>query len=168
MVSDMQDETVASELHLRKVWQLQSPPCRSGSKPPLRRVAGLDEIITYLSRHHQTVTTYGTCCGRIIVAKNWKFCPFDGTPLLDGQPVTLRSRIDDAEQRGMTEYLDDLDGQGDQDDQDDHNDEYLMHVGDGRCAERTKRGQLCRNYSMAGENMCKRHNETPTVALLDF
>lgn len=39
------------------------------------------------------MTTYGKCCGRVIVAKNWKFCPFDGTPLLNGQPVTLRERI---------------------------------------------------------------------------
>lgn len=106
------------------------------------------------------MTTYGRCCGRSIVAKNWKFCPFDGAPLLDGQPVTLRSRITDAEQRGMDEFLDGLD---------DQDDEFLMHTGDGRCAERTKKGSLCRNYRLDGETMCKRHNETTvSIALFDF
>lgn len=102
----MQDETVASELHLCKVWQLQPSPCRSRSEPLVRRVASLDEILKYVSRLNpvRIMTGYGKCCGRRIVAQNWKHCPFCGRDLIAGFIVPLRQQIE----TGMDVYLSDL------------------------------------------------------------
>jgi len=40
---------------------------------------------------------------------NWEYCPFCGGPIAAGYPVSLRTRIADAEQTTMTEHLDRLD-----------------------------------------------------------
>lgn len=108
----MSDEKMAYRCGVRRMSQCPSRdirPILARSRLNGRRI-GLDEVFKYLSRHSiGQMTSYGKCCGRTIVAKNWKYCPFDGAPLLDGQPVTLRSRIQDAEQTGMTDYLDRLD-----------------------------------------------------------
>lgn len=73
-------------------------------------VVRLDEVFKYLSRHRiESMTGYGKCCGRLIVAQNWLHCPFCGGALLGGQPVKLRTRIADAEQTTMTDHLDRLD-----------------------------------------------------------
>lgn len=112
MVPDLSETDLAYRCSLPKVRKCSLRDIRS-SLARSRITVSLDEILKYLSRHSPVVTTYGTCCGRIIVAKNWKYCPFDGAALLDGQPVTLRSRIQDAEQTGMTDYLDQLDAPAD-------------------------------------------------------
>lgn len=119
------------------------------------------DTVKYLSRHlTDRMTSYGRCCDKVIVAKNWKFCPHCGGPLLDGEPVTLRDRISDAEQRGMDEFLGDLDGQDAVAD---------AHFDSGLCVAITKRSKLCRSKHLDGEKMCKRHNETRSAEpLLDF
>jgi len=107
MVPDMSNETMAQKCNMRQVRQCQSNHLR----PRLARIGvnRLDAVFKYLSRHRiDYMTGYSKCCGRRIVAQNWLHCPFCGGDLLGGYPVTLRSRIEDAEQTTMTDHLDQL------------------------------------------------------------
>lgn len=104
-------QTMAHRCSVQRVRQCES----SHLRPKLARIGigkrGLDEVFKYLSRHRLNhMTGYGKCCGRLIVAQNWLHCPFCGGDLLGGQPVSLRTRIADAEQTGMDDYLGVLEG----------------------------------------------------------
>jgi len=108
MVSDRPQTHLAYRCSVPTLRQCES----SHVRPRLARVGviRLDEVFKYLSRHRiNYMTGYGKCCGRLIVAQNWLHCPFCGGDLLGGFPITLRSRIEDAEQTGMDDFLTGLD-----------------------------------------------------------
>lgn len=110
MVPHLPWKNLAYGLHLLRLRQSQHCS-RVGRILPI----STGRIVIYASRHSGTLmTSYGKCCGRTIVAKNWKFCPFDGTPLSDGQPVTLRERISTGMDRSLPDNrLDDTTSQTD-------------------------------------------------------
>ncbi len=96
MVRNLPWQTLAYGLRLLNLRKSQY--CgRTGRILPIstgRIVVHCLDTLKYESRLSSgQMTGYGRCCDHLIVAKNWKFCPYGGCPLLDGEPVTLRERI---------------------------------------------------------------------------
>lgn len=101
MVPNLSWKTLAYGLHMLRMRQSQSCS-RTGRILPIHT----DRIVKYASRHwSRQMTGYGRCCGKLIVAMNWKFCPHCGSKLLDGYPETIRDQIN-REPTGMADLLD--------------------------------------------------------------